>query len=223
MRCAGVIKPPITVSSVRWRLIGVVLWIGLAWFGSNLIRMATNSPPVPLTLEHLLIGGLWGYVDLYAIWAWRKRRRYARWHRWLATLLRSIYITGLMMLGAWKLFGVLAPWPWSRILQTTLATGYIVALLLPAISFSLADILHTKQMDLDLFLLNKGGLGCLGALSVVGALIGLYGGEKRVFWITVIAIFLAVSAIGWVQYFAPLFWQCRPWAHEKTKEDEGGY
>jgi len=207
--------PPRAASSVVWTFFGTAMWIFLVWAGDLILHdvaipeYADFRGGHPLTVRHILLGGMWLPIGLYSVWAWKPRQKHASWHRWIVALLVVLYPSGIMMLFGILLWDILLPGFWGKTAKVIMVAMYCMSWALPAISYPLAKRLKDKSRTLDLIV--WGGPTVLIAAGLLGGSIGMHSKDTRV-WVLA---FSPLFAIGWAQYAAAYLWPYRPWAKEE--------
>jgi len=214
-------EPPLAGRSLPVVFVGAAAFTLVVWGSRFLVDMATqwvNCQPrgrlVPLVAQDVLLGAGWIPIGLYSFWAWRPRRRHAQWHRWIAAVLAPFYFSCLFLLLAASLWNALLGPPWDGFIIVILTVVYVLSWALPAISYPVAKRLETGHHTLDLVLLKWGGPSILVIAGILGASVGLQGGDDR-FWI--MAFLAPLVAVGWAQYAASYLWPSRPWAKDEEE------
>lgn len=212
----SILAPPPAASSVLWSFIGSIMWVLLVWIGDLIIHVVNTVEHIkwPLKAAHILLGGLWLPIGLYSVWAWQPRRRHAWWHRWFVAVLVVLYPSGMMFLFGTLLWGKLVTSSWHTMFEVIGWALYFLSWTLPALSFSLAEWLKKHQDSLDLLVLRWGGLGVVTLAGIIGASIGLHGGDERLWIMAFLSLILPVC---WAQYASSSLWPYRPW---KKKEED---
>lgn len=191
-----------------------ILFTFLVWlFNSTAYLYQSGAMARSLSIADIILGSVLLPLGFYSRWAWQPRRKYHRWHRWLVNLLGSMYVCLLLLLGGITYWNILLDKPWSWFVNTVIVILWILALLLPAISATLAKHIAALQDRLDLKILQFGGPTVLLILSgILGANFGLKGSIDNK--ITFLAFIFPVLSIGLAQYFSNYLWSYRPWAGE---------
>jgi hypothetical protein len=208
-------KPPIASFSLRKTLfLGTgmsMLFTFLIWLFRHLESWATKRDFTMAFVD--VVGGIFLLpLSLYSRWAWQPRRRYALWHRWSVNLMGSVYLSILLLLAARMFWEIVLGDSRAFVVNLILTGLFVFAWLLPVISYPLAKQLEDAQYALDWRILKWGGLALVGVAGVIGANIGLHGGDKR---FVLLAVLFSATATGSAQYFASYLWPYRPWAKEE--------
>lgn len=222
-------KPDI-VSWPTWKILLLGLFVGgsitsfswgfkMFWEPGRYVGLNSNPPSFPpLTILDILLGIAPLLIVLWKRWAWQPRRKHARWHRWLVSLLGAVYLCTLTLVAGIKSWNIVLNRPWNWAMNGTLITLFIAAWILPALSYRWAEKIAHAQDTLSLRMLACGGVGSLMVLGgILGANYGMHvsrrGETSTVLFIlgfgfSLIAIFVA-------QYNADYLWRSRPWAKEE--------
>jgi len=210
-------KPPVASFPI-WKtiLLGIgqsLIFTFLVWLFSALLPMIQgNLPDWSLSALDVLLGSVMLPITVYSRWAWQPRRKNAHWHRWIVNLSSGLYISGLLLTGAISYWNAILPLPWNVLINSLFLVMFLVAWVLPVLSYPLAKRLEEAQHTLDLYVLKWGGLSVVGIAGIIGANIGLHSDWRSV----IVAVLFPIVAIGLAQYIASYLWPYRPWA----KEDE---
>lgn len=209
-------KPPIaSFSPGKTLFLGTgisMLFAFLIWLFRCLGLLATGKRDFTLAFVDVAGGIFLLLLSFYSRWAWQPRRIHALWHRWLVNLMGSVYLSILLLLAARMFWGIVLGDSRAFVGNLILTGLFVFAWLLPVISYPLAKQLEDAQYALDWRILKWGGLALVGVAGVIGANIGLHGGDKRP---VLLAVLFSATAIGSAQYFASYLWPYRPWAKEE--------
>lgn len=208
-------KPPVASWPV-WKIVlaGLALsaiFIFLIWLFELMLSIYCTGVPKPMTIGSILLGNFWLLIALWTRWAYQPRRKHARWHRWLESLISLIYMFGLILSGAIAYWNALLKYPWNWVVNGVVALLFILAWILPAISYSAAKKLAQMQ-----WALSGRMLGCAGVAGILGASFGMYASRNGEIGsvIFVVAILFSLLAIFMSQYGAEYLWRYRPWQKE---------
>jgi len=222
--------PPIASFSVLktllWGTGASLLFVFLVWMFGGVLSPTVRggSRDWSLSISELLLGSVPLPLFLYSRWAWRRRRRNAAWHRWVAKVAVCFYLSILFLLASlasWKAM-LLSFFPASSPVWRHVGNGILIGLFalawaLPVVSYALARRLEDAQQQLDFKLLALSG-GAPAALMVLagilGADYGLHGGDGR---IVGLALLFALCAVGGAQFWAVDLWRYRPWAKDEEE------
>lgn len=209
-------------ASGLWAIFTFMNWVlKFLWMPNRYVGFNSKPPSFPplLTMGSILVGIGWLLLFLWVWWSWQPRRKYARWHRWLASLSGSVYFSSLVLLGGTASWHAALNPPWNSVMSSVSSTLFILAIMLPAFSFRLAQKLTWAQDDLGLKMLSYGTpVALLVSAGIVGANYGIHAsrhGEMRMA-LLIVAFGFSLIAIAVAQYNAEHLWRYRPW----TKEEE---
>lgn len=193
-----------------------VIFVFLIWLFNSMLRDFKGMGYFhPLTMGEVLLGSGWLPLALWVRWAWSPRRKHAHWHRWLQTSGVFLYLTVLMLLLPVTYWHALLKNPWNWVVNGILVTLFVLAWILPVISYPMAKKLTDMQWKLNFLI-----YGLVGSGSILGASYGMYAkrnGEEG----------KAILVVALVSSFLPLFsaqmgseylWSRRPWAKEEGNE-----
>jgi energy-coupling factor transporter transmembrane protein EcfT len=129
-----------------------------------------SFPPFPpLTVGNVLSGSLWVLIYWWLYWAWKPRRKHARWLRWLGGLALGIYVSVQVLLGAIASWNVLLSHPWNLVVNSVLVLLLISAWILPGLSYRWSEKIADAQDTLGLRML---AFGSPAALMVAAGILG---------------------------------------------------
>lgn len=218
-------EKPVGASWPVWKimLIGFatsVLYIFLIWlFNSMLNQFNTGVYIHPLTIHEILLGSGWLVLALWSRWAWRPRRKHARWHRWVQALGGVLYFSVLMLLLPITYWNALLKYPWNWVVNGVLIVLFTLAWILPVISYPMAKKLARMQWAFNFRILLYGGLSGLMVLAgILGASFGMNASRNGEVGsaILVVAFLFSPIALAVAQMGGESAWSRRPW----QKEDE---
>lgn len=216
-------KPSIASWSI-WKVMGgaLYLWIFftfLSWlFNSMLHQYNTGVFVHPITVSEILVGSGWVPWFLWSRWNWQSRRKHARWLRWLEAFSGTLYFSILMLLLPIACWNALLKNPWKWVVNGSLIALFMMAWLLPAISYSVAKKLVDMQWRFNMRILSCGGLSGLMVLAgILGASFGMNVSRsgKVGSAILVTAFLSSPMALSVAQMGAETIWRYRPWAKEE--------
>lgn len=214
-------KPPIASWNImRAAFLGTglsILFTFLSWLFSSIADWARdNSFNLTLSIREILAGSAFLPLSMYGYWAWRPKRKYGHWHRWIHSWLGSWYVSFLPLVGGMTYWNVLLDEPRNFLVNTVAIALFGLMWALPALSYPLAKRLLDMQYGLDLKLLKFGAPAALMIMvGILGASFGLYGSlDGR---ILALAFLFPVVSLGLAQYFAASLWPYRPWAKEEEE------
>lgn len=201
-----------------WSIFTFMNWIFnwvFSYVGSH--GESSDFPPL-LTTGSALMGLGWLLLFLWLWWAWRPRRKHARWHRWLASFSTVLYVSSLVLLGAVRSWNAVLITPWNAVINSLLLVLFAFVIILPVLSSQLSTKLAKAQDELGLKMLSYGSPAAL--LILAGTVGANYGRDaSRHGNLTtatcIVALGLSLVAIFLAQYNAERLWRYRPWAKEE--------
>lgn len=224
------LEKPYILSWPTWKAMSLILGAGTTftlfiwllktlWEPDRYPGFRSDPPSFPpLTARDILLGYGWLPVYLWIRWAWQPRRKHAHWHRWLARVTGVVYLCVLVLLMGMASWNTLLKPPWNWVVNSTLVVLFIVAWILPALSYRWSKRIARAQDNLGVRML--GGVGSLMVLAgILGASFGMHtarNGEVRS-GLLMIGFLSSLVAVFLAQYNAEQLWPYRPWAKE---EDE---
>lgn len=205
-----------------WSIFIFMNWMfKFLWVPDRYVGFHSDPPTFPplLTRGGALMGIGWLLLFLLIWWAWRPRRKYARWYRWVASFGVVVYVSFLVLLGGMFSWNTALATPWNLVVNSLLVVLFIFAIMLPALSGWLATKVAKAQDDLGWKMLSYGAPATLLVLAgSVGANYSMYASQhgKMTTAVFIVALGLSLVAIFVAQYNAQRLWNYRPW----QKEDE---
>lgn len=193
--------------SVGLGLNGIVVFF--VWLG----RMLTNNPPgfLPPTVWDIIPGSGFLLIPFWMRWAWQPRRKHARWHQWLATLITTMYINGLLLWAAIGSWNHALNYPWSQVVNGVLSALFILVWTMPIFCYPVA-----KKLSQIPWILSGPMMGLAGIAGILGASFGMHThrhGETRLAFVVMgflISFIVLMISVGG----ARSLWDSRPWAKE---------
>ncbi len=117
----------------------------LVWSISAVLPLGKGKPADwSLTIEDILLGNALLPVLFYERWAWRSKHRHAYWHRWLGRVIVHVYLSFLLVLCGVLSWNTIFSAPWNIVLSGITISLFLLAILLPFISYNLTKQLYVK-------------------------------------------------------------------------------
>lgn len=219
-------NPRFTIWKYLWAslyLWAVFIFFGwllkFVWESDKYVGFHSDPPTFPsLTVGDILFGSVWLPLYLWLYWSWKPGRKHARWHRWLGSLIGSIYLSILVLSGGMTSWNVLLTYPWNWIVNSILAVLLLIAWILPAMSYRWSQTISRAQDALYLRILAFGGVeGLMITAGILGANYGMNLSRNADFQslLLIFAFTFPFLAILVAQYNATRLWPYRPWAKDE--------
>jgi hypothetical protein len=216
----GRVLPYAALGALAFGLLAYIFMLVAVFVWAEKVLLWPRPLPFSLMVSPILLAWSLGWaaffflLALYSWWAWRgwPRRRRRRWiHRWLAALLAGWALSFIPLVPTLWLWWALLPPPWREAVVGTTGLGYVLAWALPLLAPRLAG-----RLAFALWLPRPWQIALLPAAPVAGAMIGLRGGDYRI-WLVVLVS--AAISLGMAAFTAGWHLSDPPWrAAEKAPE-----
>lgn len=209
-------KPGIATMPI-WKamLVGGFVGIGIYFsiWGSSVFFLKKTS-----SLMAICLGCGIFLIGILNWWVWRPRHTYIT--RWYIAAVGNIYFSLIFLLPSIYALSKSLMHPWNWYVNGALVIFYVLAWLLPLLSYEIANRISRKQDLLGLHMLKYGSVG--GLLFVAGVIgknwsSSVIQNQDTAGALVGFSFLCSLLAIFAAQYSSIYLLNCHPWNKENTK------